>query len=299
MKRLFTIFITLTIALMSIVSASAADYDCTLALDSKVQTGKSFKVQLNVLGSGDIAAAIFTVCFDSSVMELKSAGLADGIDGKLEYNVSGNTASLVFLNVGGEQLSSDEKNIITLNFKASATPCRAYITLYCEQAVSSDESRLSSGFGFEYPVELAEKVSGSVSRSSGTKVSSSSSGSSKKPSSKTSGSGTSRVSGQEHTNASTSFSQGTVTSFGSSENPQSHAPYIFLSVITTLSVVGAGIAVYIIGRKHGESHKAQQDKCDNPDKATDKNNENPSDSAFASLDDMFSSDNPDLFDEEE
>lgn len=299
MKRLFTIFIALIIALMSIVSASAADYDCTLSLDSKVQTGKSFKVQLSVLGSGDVAAAIFTVCFDSSVMELKSAGLADGIDGKLEYNVSGGTASLVFLNVGGEQLSSDEKNIITLNFKASATPCRAYITLYCEQAVSSDESRLSGGFGVEYPVELAEKVSGSVSRSSGTKVSSSSSGSSKSPSSKTSGSGASRVSGQEHTNASTSFSQGTVTSLGSSGNSQSHAPYIFLSVITTLFVVGAGIAVYIIGRKHGESHKAQQDKGDNPDKATDKDNENPSDSAFASLDDMFSSDNPDLFDEEE
>lgn len=299
MKRLFTIFIALTIALMSIVSASAADYDCTLSLDSKVQTGKSFKVQLSVLGSGDVAAAIFTVCFDSSVMELKSAGLADGIDGKLEYNVSGGTASLVFLNVGGEQLSSDEKNIITLNFKASATPCRAYITLYCEQAVSSDESRLSGGFGVEYPVELAEKVSGSVSRSSGTKVSSSSSGSSKSPSSKNSASGASRVSGQEHTNASTSFSQGTVTSLGSSGNSQSHAPYIFLSVITTLFVVGAGIAVYIIGRKHGESHKAQQDKGDNPDKATDKDNENPSDFAFASLDDMFSSDNPDLFDEEE
>lgn len=299
MKRLFTIFIALIIALMSIVSASAADYDCTLSLDSKVQTDKSFKVQLSVLGSGDVAAAIFTVCFDSSVMELKSAGLADGIDGKLEYNVSGGTASLVFLNVGGEQLSSDEKNIITLNFKASATPCRAYITLYCEQAVSSDESRLSGGFGVEYPVELAEKVSGSVSRSSGTKVSSSSSGSSKSPSSKTSGSGASRVSGQEHTNASTSFSQGTVTSLGSSGNSQSHAPYIFLSVITTLFVVGAGIAVYIIGRKHGESHKAQQDKGDNPDKATDKDNENPSDFAFASLDDMFSSDNPDLFDEEE
>lgn len=299
MKRLFTIFIALTIALMSIVSASAADYDCTLSLDSKVQTGKSFKVQLSVLGNVDVAAAIFTVCFDSSVMELKSAGLADGIDGKLEYNVSGGTASLVFLNVGGEQLSSDEKNIITLNFKASATPCRAYITLYCEQAVSSDESRLSGGFGVEYPVELAEKVSGSVSRSSGTKVSSSSSGSSKSPSSKNSASGASRVSGQEHTNASTSFSQGTVTSLGSSGNSQSHAPYIFLSVITTLFVVGAGIAVYIIGRKHGESHKAQQDKGDNPDKATDKDNENPSDFAFASLDDMFSSDNPDLFDEEE
>lgn len=299
MKRLFTIFIALIIALMSIVSASAADYDCTLSLDSKVQTGKSFKVQLSVLGNGDVAAAIFTVCFDSSVIELKSAGLADGIDGKLEYNVSGGTASLVFLNVGGEQLSSDEKNIITLNFKASATPCRAYITLYCEQAVSSDESRLSGGFGVEYPVELAEKVSGNVSRSSGTKVSSSSSGSSKSPSSKTSGSGASRVSGQEHTNASTSFSQGTVTSLGSSGNSQSHAPYIFLSVITTLFVVGAGIAVYIIGRKHGESHKAQQDKGDNPDKATDKDNENPSDFAFASLDDMFSSDNPDLFDEEE
>ncbi|MGN0441332.1 MAG: cohesin domain-containing protein [Acutalibacteraceae bacterium] len=299
MKRLFTIFIALIIALMSIVSASAADYDCTLSLDSKVQTGKSFKVQLSVLGSGDVAAAIFTVCFDSSVMELKSAGLADGIDGKLEYNVSGGTASLVFLNVGGEQLSSDEKNIITLNFKASATPCRAYITLYCEQAVSSDESRLSGGFGVEYPVEFAEKVSGSVSRSSGTKVSSSSSGSSKSPSSKNSASGASRVSGQEHTNASTSFSQGTVTSLGSSGNSQSHAPYIFLSVITTLFVVGAGIAVYIIGRKHGESHKAQQDKDDNPDKATDKDNKKPSDSAFASLDDMFSSDNPDLFDEEE
>ncbi|MGN0498672.1 MAG: cohesin domain-containing protein [Acutalibacteraceae bacterium] len=296
MKKLLSLFSSLLIVVFTIQPALALDYDYSLSLDSKVQTGKSFTVQLNVLGSGDVAAAIFTVCFDQTVMELKSASLSDGIDGKLEYNTNGNTATLVFLNIKGEPLSSAEKGIITLKFNALSTPCNAFITLYGEQAVSNDETRLACGYGVEYPIELAEKVSGSVSRSSGTQVSSSPN-SSKSSSSKISGSGASKVAGQEHTNASASYSQGTLTSLGSSENPQSHLPYIFLSVISTLCVVSAAIGIYLVGRKHGETRKAKQGNSDNDEQAAD-SSKKPSDSAFSSFDDMFSSDNADLFDEE-
>ncbi|MGN1113006.1 MAG: cohesin domain-containing protein [Acutalibacteraceae bacterium] len=296
MKRLCSLFISLTIVLLAIFPVLAADYGCSLTLDSKVQTGKGFTVQLNVFGGGDVAASLFTVCYDPSVMELKSASLSDGTDGKLEYSISEGTASLVFLNEKGEKLTQDEKGIISLRFNALSTPCNAFITLYGEQAVSHDESYLPCGYGVEYPIELAERVSGSVSRSGGTKVESSPSSGSSKSSSKNSSSESSRasdISGQEHLSASASYSNGTVTSLGSSENPQSPFIYIMFGVIITLCVVCAALVIYRAGKRRGELQQAQKSDGSSADKAV----KNTTDAAC--LDEIFSQDNADLFDYDE
>ena len=296
MKRLCSLFISLAIVLLAIIPALAADYGCSLTLDSKVQTGKGFTALLNVFGGGDVAAALFTVCYDPNVMELKSASLADGIDGKLEYSISEGTASLVFLNAKGETLAQDERAIITLKFNALSTPCNAYITLYGEQAVSSDESYLLCGYGIEYPIELAEKVSGSVSRSGGTRVNTSpSSGSSKNSSSKSSKA--SNISGQEHPNASTSYSNGTVTSLGSGENPQSPFIYIVFGVIIALCVVCAVTVIYRAGKRRGEIHQSQKSDRENSNGSADNNVKITDDAAC--LDDIFNEDNADLFDSDE
>lgn len=293
MKRLCSLFISLTIVLLAIIPALAADYGCSLTLDSKVQTDKGFTVQLNVFGGGDVAAALFTVCYDPNVMELKSASLADGADGKLEYRISEGTAALVFLNARGETLTQDEKGIITLKFNALSRPCNAFITLYGEQAVSFDESYLPCGGGMEYTIELAEKVSGSVSRSVGTKVNTPpSSGSSKNSSSKSSRAGD--ISSRERLNASASNSGGTVTSLGSGENPQSPFIYTVFGVIASLCVVCAALVIYRAGKRRGEIQQSQKSGEETGNGSADNAVKNTADAVCP--DEIFNEDNADLFD---
>ncbi|MCQ4022156.1 MULTISPECIES: cohesin domain-containing protein [unclassified Ruminococcus] len=303
MKRIISMLAAVLILLSATQPVLAAEYCYSLTLNSKVQTGKSFKAQLNVFGGGDVAAAIFTVCFDSSVMELKSAELCDGTDGKLEYNTVGGTTKLVFLNTKGQPLTGEENGIISLKFKALSTPCNAYITLYCEQAVCCNESYLPCSYGVEYPVELADKISGSVSRSSGTKVNSkpSSSSSNSKASSADKGSS---ISGSESSEGLTQQHQNGIVSLGSKEAAQSNTAYIMLGAVITLCVVCAVFAIYKVGKKHGEAEQAQKAKQSNPDaeqdeKAINSDNVQPPVSDTNALNEAFESDNADLFEGKE
>ena len=139
-------------------------------------------------------------------------------------------------------------------------------------------------------------MSGSVSRSGGTRVNTSpSSGSSKNSSSKSSKA--SNISGQEHPNASTSYSNGTVTSLGSGENPQSPFIYIVFGVIIALCVVCAVTVIYKAGKRRGEIHQSQKSDRENSNGSADNYVKITDDAAC--LDDIFNEDNADLFDSDE
>lgn len=264
-KALLPVFVLLII-FTSMQTALAADFDCALAVESKVQTGKSFNAEIAVSGGGDVAAAVFTVFFDCSAVEYKSSKLIDGIGGQLEAYCDNDTLKLVFLNTKGVPLSADGKPIISIKFKALSSPSNSSILLYGEQAVSSDENRLSSCGGTEYSIELAEKVSTSPSLAKGEKTSKSVTEQSKK--SKSAGSGAAQNQGSEVT--ASSKKQSSAVSLGS-DSDGNFMTVTFIIVIA-LCLICASFGIYTFGKSRAKiedeqtsgSDKKQKKPADNP-----------------------------------
>lgn len=272
MKKTLSLISALIILLISIQTTFAADFSYALAVESKLQTGKSFNAEITVSGGGNVAAVIFTVYFDSSVIEYSSASLSDGTDGKLESYCDGGTLKLVFLNTKGISLGSDNKGIITLKFKATSTPCNTFITVYGEQAVNAQEVRLSCDSGIEYSVELAEKVSGTVSLAQGSTVSGSSSENEK---SQSSGAKSKQSSGDTKKNGVTSYPQSSNASFGSASDSESNLIMIIFGFIIALCVMCAALGIYTFGKKRAEMQLEQKQEIEEKDAAqpTDNNSE--------------------------
>lgn len=272
-KRILIGVLAIIIAFISVTECFAADSNAdvgySLAVNNKLQTNKSFNAEITLSGRENVAAMIFTVCFDSSVMEFKSAQISDGADGKLEANCVGDQVKLVFLNTKGQELNADGTGIITLKFKALSNPCTAFMTIYGEQAVSAQEVRLSCEYGVEYSVELMEKISGEVSLANGSslKNTSSSGASSKSSNSKSSSSKASNQSGNIKQNGSTSYQSQMNDSFGSQSSGESNNAKFIFGFIAALCVVCAVAGIFVLGKKRGETQLAQKLKNNETGKA--------------------------------
>lgn len=262
-QGLLLIFLAVFIIFASITPCFAADYNVdlnySLAVNNKLQTGKSFNADITLFGRGNVAAVIFTVCFDSSVMEFKSAQISDGVSGKLKANCSEDQVAIVYLNTNGQELNADGTSLINLKFKALSKPCTAFMTIYGEQAVSAQEQRLSCEFGVEYSVELMDKISGEVSLAGGSSVKkTSSNSSSKRANSKSSSSKTFLKPGDAKQNGSTSYNSQPNSSFGSQTSAESNNVMFIFGFVVALCVVSAVAGIYAFGKKRGEMKLAQE-----------------------------------------
>lgn len=250
MKRLCVILLSFLVTSLSVQSVSAENFDFSLAVNNKVQTTKSFNATINVSGSGDVAAVIFIVVFDPSVIEFSSASLQDGLDGKIESACSDGTVTIVFLNSNGETLNSESNGFINLRFKAQSTPCTAYLTIYSQQAVSSDENYLPTTSGIEYPIELQETISGSVSLADGAKVES-----------KSSSAGSNIMANSSTQSTIIEFNntaqQSSDASFGADSSDGDCTLFIF-GFVVAMCVAGIAVAFYALGKKKGKKVLAQK-----------------------------------------
>lgn len=256
MKKFLSLISVFLIVTLSVVNSTAVDFNYGLAVNDKVQTGKTFNAEIIASGVGNIAAVIFTVCFDPKVVEYKSASLSEGIDAKLETNGENSQVKLVFLNVHGQNLKSESTGIINLRFKALSTPCNAFITIYGEQAVNVQEHRLSCKYGEEYPIEFMDKLNGPVSLSKGRTVSSSKSTSSSKNNKSKSKSDSDKI-GDDLSDEDPK-GNGT-TSYGSAGDSSFNSAWLIFLVIAVICLVCGCGAVFVFYKKRAKQKISDSD----------------------------------------
>ncbi len=284
-RRATALAAAVILMLFSAINCLAADVGYSLRVDNKVQTGKSFKTKIAVSGGSRLAAMIFTLCFDSSVMEFSSASLCEGAAGQIEEYCENGNLKIVYLNTRGISSAGDSE-IIEVKFKALDNPCTAFLSLYGEQAVSADEKRLSCDYGFEYTVELQEKISGAVGQASAAEIKKSSSSSSgdSKSSSKDKSSSSKSSSKSPKSSKSDSGSDGSygthsaltesgeAVSLGSASDTQSDNTLFICGFVAAICVVCLAAAIYAFGKKRGEMKIAKSaEKAKDADEDKDKN----------------------------
>lgn len=283
MKKYLSILVSAFFIILLVTNVAASGLEPGLIVDDKVKTGKSFTAEITLSGDTPVSACVFTVCYDTSVMQFSSAQLRDGIDGDLEYNDMGGTVQIVFLSTSGVQLGG-ETSLVEVKFKSGQAECLTNLIIYVEQAVSSSENRIDCSSGKEYTMAIQENIDGEVSRASGSSVSSeanSSSGSSRGDSAENSGNGgVSVYNGSivteegEYQSATASFSSDDLdSSFGADSNIGADNTLFICGFIAAICLACAAGGIYLFGKKRAELKLASNRDNSDPEDKTEADND--------------------------
>ena len=142
MKHIISVFSTVIILLMSIISVFASDSVQFKLSDCTTDNNRLFTVEMTATSSIKLSAVTFEFEYDKNLLEFKSAKTTDN-ESKITVNENYDNVKIVYLNTYGKNIKNGEV-ILALTFK-SVKSGTGYIDFTVSDCVDSDINNTDIG----------------------------------------------------------------------------------------------------------------------------------------------------------